>query len=474
MNAGLAPTACAMVLAGATALAVATGIWYVSLNAFMNYFNNWVLSPEPKGLGFSMPIFYSTWHMVASSIGCAIILRLRGLPPPSLEELKSCWKGVLPLALCTSVNIACNNASLALVSLFVNQVIKGTTPLITVPASMVLEKKRYPWYVIASVVVLVGGAVLSLDWSGGGDTPNQLLGIMLIVIAAFATAIKPVCAAVMMSGESKMSPVRLVFYDTLLSLPIMIAATLIFPGETARAVTYLRAKPGTAAFVICLGSLAAFSYNLSICAPPAPRPARRRALRVAPSDRRAAAPPRRRLLHQDGVGAHARGGRPGVQNRADGVGRDRRARDQPAAVDGRRRRLPRRHRLLVLAAVDEAEAGGDRRRRAGRRRRAEGDDAAERSEEVSRGERSFWQKGSHTKRALHPTHGSSERGCSSEVGYPSTMVLSRRRRRNWECGASWSCWRAFPRGCAPCKLRDARQKIANNLRISHTFTGKLG
>jgi drug/metabolite transporter (DMT)-like permease len=264
VNAGLAPTACAMVLAGATALAVATGIWYVSLNAFLNYFNNWVLSPEPKGLGFSMPIFYSTWHMVASSIGCAIILRLRGLPPPSLDELKSCWKGVLPLALCTSVNIACNNASLALVSLFVNQVIKGTTPLITVPASMVLEKKRYPWYVIASVVVLVGGAVLSLDWSGGGDTPNQLLGIMLIVIAAFATAIKPVCAAVMMSGESKMSPVRLVFYDTLLSLPIMIAATLIFPGETARAVTYLRAKPGTAAFVICLGSLAAFSYNLSI------------------------------------------------------------------------------------------------------------------------------------------------------------------------------------------------------------------
>ena len=263
-----------MVLAGATALAVATGIWYVSLNAFLNYFNNWVLSPEPKGLGFSMPIFYSTWHMVASSIGCAIILSTR-LPPPSLEELKSCWKGVLPLALCTSVNIACNNASLALVSLFVNQVIKGTTPLITVPASMMLEKKRYPWYVIASVVVLVGGAVLSLDWSGGGDTPNQLLGIMLIVIAAFATALKPVCAAVMMTGESKMSPVRLVFYDTLLSLPIMIAATLIFPGETARAVTYLRAKPGTAAFVICLGSLTAFSYNLSICAPPAPRPAAR-------------------------------------------------------------------------------------------------------------------------------------------------------------------------------------------------------
>ena len=282
-----------MVLAGATALAVATGIWYVSLNAFLNYFNNWVLSPEPKGLGFSMPIFYSTWHMVASSIGCAIILRLRGLPPPSLEELKSCWKGVLPLALCTSVNIACNNASLALVSLFVNQVIKGTTPLITVPASMVLEKKRYPWYVIASVVVLVSGAVLSLDWSGGGDTPNQLLGIMLIVIAAFATALKPVWAAVMMTGESKMSPVRLVFYDTLLSLPIMIAATLIFPGETARAVTYLRAKPGTAAFVICLGSLAAFSYNLSICAPPAPRPARAAAARSA-SRPLTAAPPRRR------------------------------------------------------------------------------------------------------------------------------------------------------------------------------------
>ena len=204
-------------------------------------------------------------------------------PPPSLEELKSCWKGVLPLALCTSVNIACNNASLALVSLFVNQVIKGTTPLITVPASMVLEKKRYPWYVIASVVVLVGGAVLSLDWSGGGDTPNQLLGIMLIVIAAFATAIKPVCAAVMMSGESKMSPVRLVFYDTLLSLPIMIAATLIFPGETARAVTYLRAKPGTRRLRHLLRLARRLQLQpLDLCAARA-RPARRRALRVAPS-----------------------------------------------------------------------------------------------------------------------------------------------------------------------------------------------
>ena len=156
-----------------------------------------------------------------------------------------------------------------------------------------VEKKRYPWYVIASVVVLVSGAVLSLDWSGGGDTPNQLLGIMLIVIAAFATALKPVCAAVMMTGESKMSPVRLVFYDTLLSPPIMIASTLIFPGETARAQLPARSRappPSSSA-----SAARRLQLRLLLCAPPAPRPARAAAARSASrlSDRRAAALPRR-------------------------------------------------------------------------------------------------------------------------------------------------------------------------------------
>ena len=37
---------------------------YAVLNLFLNFFNKWALAPS--GAGFSLPVFYSTWHMLMS------------------------------------------------------------------------------------------------------------------------------------------------------------------------------------------------------------------------------------------------------------------------------------------------------------------------------------------------------------------------------------------------------------------------
>ena len=95
---------------------------YGALNLFLNFFNKWAMAPS--GAGFSLPVFYSTWHMLMSILG-SLVLMLWKKPESgivSLAQFKEYKWETLTLAVCTTVNISCNNASLMLIGLFVNQI----------------------------------------------------------------------------------------------------------------------------------------------------------------------------------------------------------------------------------------------------------------------------------------------------------------------------------------------------------------
>ena len=103
---------------------------YLSLNVGLNYYNNWLLSPPPTGLGFPAPLFYTMCHMIASLLGSSALMACR----PELRTLskEQFWSRKFKLCILSTlfcISIASNNLSLPHIGLSVNQVLKSCTAL---------------------------------------------------------------------------------------------------------------------------------------------------------------------------------------------------------------------------------------------------------------------------------------------------------------------------------------------------------
>ena len=104
-------------------------VFYIALNEF----NPWALKAG-QFPGFAFPVFYSMFHMLFSSLAAWLLLYTVAPPScggPSLAQLREYGDGLMVIAICTALNVGLNNLSLTLVSLFINQVIKASSPLPT-------------------------------------------------------------------------------------------------------------------------------------------------------------------------------------------------------------------------------------------------------------------------------------------------------------------------------------------------------
>jgi len=271
-----------------------------SLNIFLNFYNKWVLTADPDytppshekhsavallqtqlytevdlhalsdkapatGAGFQFPIFYTMFHMWTSVIG-SLVLMLIKRPETGMPSFKQLWEykvGIAGLATCTVINLACNNASLTLVSLFLNLIIKAAGPLVGMIASNIVLKRTYSKAMVASVVVLAMSAALSVPYGEGSST---MIGILLALIATVASSTKPVVGELLMSEFSKLpklTPVVLVFYDTFFAALIMMTLWLAIRSERVGSADYLKVRPAMGCLILAVGSSAAFAYNMS-------------------------------------------------------------------------------------------------------------------------------------------------------------------------------------------------------------------
>jgi len=236
---------------------------YAVLNLFLNFFNKWALAPS--GAGFSLPVFYSTWHMLMSIVGSYVLMLIRkpATGMVSFEQFKGYKWESLTLSVCTTVNISCNNASLMLIGLFVNQVIKALSPLIVMCMSYFLLQRRYGPKLIVSVIFIAIGAVAAVPFK---DPSVTVLGVVLVCVATLASSLKPVVGELLMtaSQKPKLAPAALVFYDSCFSFVFMIIYWLSVPAEREGSFAYMGAKPAMGWSIILIGSFAAFMYNMSI------------------------------------------------------------------------------------------------------------------------------------------------------------------------------------------------------------------
>eukprot|EP00326_Haptolina_ericina_P015830 CAMPEP_0181178188 /NCGR_PEP_ID=MMETSP1096-20121128/5589_1 /TAXON_ID=156174 ORGANISM="Chrysochromulina ericina, Strain CCMP281" /NCGR_SAMPLE_ID=MMETSP1096 /ASSEMBLY_ACC=CAM_ASM_000453 /LENGTH=320 /DNA_ID=CAMNT_0023266445 /DNA_START=44 /DNA_END=1006 /DNA_ORIENTATION=+ len=217
------------------------------------------------------------WHMVASVLGTLLIMsinessRASGWPSPSqLWHYK--WQ-MLVIASCTTANIALNNASLTLISLFLNQVIKAAGPMPTMIFSALFQGKRYGWGMMLSCAAIVVGTVLVVMTMRSSGGSNSITGLILVIISTLAASLKPVIMSLVMRGtpeHPKLSPIPTLCYDSFISIWLMMLLWLFWGAGSERvaSIDYLldRTRPdgtSTGILIICSGAAMAFGFNVA-------------------------------------------------------------------------------------------------------------------------------------------------------------------------------------------------------------------
>ena len=253
-------------------------------NMGLNFFNSWALRAAKDDHGnklpacsptcldhpdFEFPFFYTMFHMLVSSSAALLLLFTVARPDTGMPSPRQFWDyklSLIPIASFTVLNNGLNNMSLTMVSLFVNQVIKATLPFFVMVFSYFLAQKRYACAVIATVLCLVGGSIMSNmnDFLKPSATETSITGVIVCLISLVASALKPVVAMNAMSDTAelpKLNPTVLLFYDTGISFFLMLLIWLC--SELKSSTEYMSAHTGIGIMIILSGSAMAFIFNLA-------------------------------------------------------------------------------------------------------------------------------------------------------------------------------------------------------------------
>lgn len=244
---------------------------FILANIGLTEFNSWALKAD-EWPGFHFSFFYTMFHALvgcAVSYGLSVCVVKPELGPPTLEQLWKYKNAMIPLAMCTVINNGLNNASLSMVSLFVNQSIKAILPLPAMILSCLLAGKRYGPPIIITVLSLCVGSVLASYYKiSSSSSSSSFIGVILCSCSMLGGSARPVISMMVMKDSPthpKLSPTVLMCYDSGLSFLMMLFLWAVSPQERSESIAYLGDSKTTAIgiMIICIGAGIAFFFNLS-------------------------------------------------------------------------------------------------------------------------------------------------------------------------------------------------------------------
>ena len=113
-------------------------IAFLSLNSGLSLLNRWALGVY----GLRIPLSMTASHMAFGSSVLAPLMLLRdGYAERHEAELLNGWRAIVTISLMNAFQIGCNNASLMLMALSVNQVIRALGPVLVAIIAVFIEKK---------------------------------------------------------------------------------------------------------------------------------------------------------------------------------------------------------------------------------------------------------------------------------------------------------------------------------------------
>lgn len=234
---------------------------FLSFNIGLNYYDNWILSPGPypHGLGFPAPLVYAFCHSLASLIGAIGMIYGRSGNKVTMQMF---WghkiKLILnSLLLTMSIVIAwflVTHASVAVINVF-----RGAVAVPVLIFAFVFEGKRYSIPKIFTILLIVGGSVISVPFSTFAYTNS---GFWLTIVATSCVAAKATVSSMLMKDSKKtgMTPLVVLFYDSMFS-SLFLGTACLFAGETIRLGQYAPPDPAVVGLGMIVGSCLAFPYN---------------------------------------------------------------------------------------------------------------------------------------------------------------------------------------------------------------------
>jgi len=238
---------------------------YLSFNLALNYYDNWIITRPPNGLGFPAPLFYSACHMLACFVIASLLIWTLDASQefPNRPSFMQFWNKKILLALnsalfCASIisNHYINDAE---TGPGVNQVLRAIVPLPLLVLSYYAERKRYSVPKISLVLLIVFAAIIAVPFH---SLHSKILGFCLSVASTVCFAGKASLSALLLSEarQTGLTPLVLVWYDAMLSTIVLIFACLL-AGETYALNQYRTDAILTVVFGMIGGSVAAYPYN---------------------------------------------------------------------------------------------------------------------------------------------------------------------------------------------------------------------
>jgi hypothetical protein len=234
---------------------------FLTFNIGLNYYDNWILSPGPypAGLGFPAPLVYAFCHSFASLIGAIGMIYGRSGNKVTMQMF---WGHKIKLVL-NSLLLTCSiviawylvsEASVAVINVF-----RGAVAVPVLLFAFVLEGKRYSIPKIFTILLIVGGSVISVPF---GTFAYTSTGFWLTIVATSCVALKATVSAMLMKDSKRtgMTPIVVLFYDSLFS-SLFLGTACMFAGETIRLGQYSPQEPAVVGLGMICGACLAFPYN---------------------------------------------------------------------------------------------------------------------------------------------------------------------------------------------------------------------
>jgi drug/metabolite transporter (DMT)-like permease len=238
--------------------------WLV-LNLGLNFYNKWAFTPaedpSPENPGFSFPIFYTLWNMVASFFGACLVMSL--VAETRTLSRKQAWENkwsLFILHILFVMNILTQNAALVHIGLSINQILKCCVPLPTMLCAYFIQNTKYPYPIIVAAVAVVTGAMLSVPFM---DPTVTTIGLALTSASTVCAAARPVISALILNNakETGLTPIPLLWYDSLLSI-FTLLIMFFLSNESPTLPEYYHTYPRMGVVIVFVGSAMAFTFNV--------------------------------------------------------------------------------------------------------------------------------------------------------------------------------------------------------------------
>ncbi|CAK1357663.1 unnamed protein product [Cercospora beticola] len=224
---------------------------YFFLNLFLTLSNKSVLGTA------RFPWLLTAVHCTATSIGCFAMLGFGLLKLSALGTRENLT--LVAFSLLFTVNIAISNVSLAMVSVPFHQIMRSTTPVMTILIYRFAYARTYSSQTYLTMIPLISGVALATV----GDYYCTLAGFTMTLLGVVLAAIKTVATNRLMTGSLKLSALEVLLrMSPLAAIQCVVYAYLTGEADQFR-IAYAEGQfSSTFGAALFLNAITAFFLNI--------------------------------------------------------------------------------------------------------------------------------------------------------------------------------------------------------------------